>query len=45
MFSELIPENHIISWGGSETLNEIGIKELIKEKGYEFIDRDAGKKS
>ena len=40
---ELIPENHVISWGGSETLNEIGIKELIKEKGYEFIDRDVGK--
>lgn len=38
---ELIPQNHVVSWGGSETLNEIGIKELIKEKGYEFIDRDA----
>lgn len=38
---ELIPQNHVVSWGGSETLNEIGIKQLIKEKAYEFIDRDA----
>ncbi len=32
---ELIPKNHVVSWCGSETLNEIGIKELVKEKGYE----------
>ena len=38
---ELIPENHVVSWGGSETLNDIGIKELVKEKGYEIIDRDS----
>jgi len=40
---ELIPQNHIVSWGGSETLDEIGIKELIKENGYEVIDRDMAK--
>ncbi|EKQ56062.1 MULTISPECIES: lactate utilization protein [unclassified Clostridium] len=40
---ELIPQNHVVSWGGSETLNEIGLKELVKEKGYEVIDRDTAK--
>ncbi|WP_271813568.1 lactate utilization protein [Clostridium beijerinckii] len=40
---DLIPENHVVSWGGSETLTEIGIKELVKEKGYQVIDRDTGK--
>ncbi|EHI99665.1 protein of unknown function DUF1121 [Clostridium sp. DL-VIII] len=40
---ELIPQGHVVSWGGSETLNEIGIKELVKENGYEVIDRDTAK--
>lgn len=40
---ELIPQDHIVSWGGSETLTELGIKDLVKEKGYEVIDRDTAK--
>lgn len=40
---ELIPQDNVVSWGGSETLNEIGVKELVKEKGYEVIDRDTAK--
>lgn len=37
---ELIPQNHVIAWGGSLTLNELHIQELIKKKGYNVIDRD-----
>ncbi len=40
---DLIPQNHVVSWGGSETLNEIGVKELLKEKSYQVIDRDTAK--
>lgn len=40
---ELIPKDHVVSWGGSETLKEIGAQELISEKGYQVIDRDKAK--
>lgn len=40
---ELIPQNHVVSWGGSETLKEIGVLELIKKKGYQVIDRNITK--
>lgn len=40
---ELIPQKHIVSWGGSETLKEMGVQELIKKKGYQVIDRDMAK--
>lgn len=40
---ELIPQNHVVSWGGSETLKEMGAQKLIKEKGYEVLDRDTAK--
>ncbi len=35
---ELIPQGSEVSWGGSMTLNEIGIKEAVKEGNYEVND-------
>lgn len=40
---ELIPEDHVVSWGGAETIDQLGIKALVKEKGNEVIDRDTAK--
>ena len=37
----LIPEDHIVSWGGSATLKEIGLIEEVK-KNFKVIDRDLG---
>lgn len=39
----LINENSSVSWGGSETLNQIGIKELLKSKNLNIINRDNAK--
>ena len=39
----LIPEDHTVAWGGSETLRELGIIDLVKQKGYAVIDRDTAK--
>jgi L-lactate utilization protein LutB len=36
----LIPKDHTVSWGGSFTLDEIGIKERLAQKGYKLLDRD-----
>jgi len=36
----LIPKEHTVSWGGSFTLNEIGIKERLEQEGYTLLDRD-----
>ena len=38
---ELIPENDSVAWGGSVTLNTLGIKELLRSRGQKLIDRDA----
>lgn len=35
---ELIDEGSEISWGGSATLDEIGIKELLEKGNYDIID-------
>ena len=35
----LIPKDHTVSWGGSETLAELGVIEAVKENGYRIIDR------
>ncbi len=37
---ELIPPEASVSWGGSMTVDGLGIKEVLKEKGYTLIDRD-----
>lgn len=36
----LLPENAVVSWGGSVTLEEIGIAAKIKQSGYHVIDRE-----
>lgn len=37
---ELIPAQHTVSWGGSLTLDTIGIKPALREAGYQLIDRE-----
>ena len=36
----LIPKAHTVSWGGSLTLDELGIKEQLASEGYTVLDRD-----
>lgn len=38
----LIPVNHTVSWGGSATLSELGLLDIVK-KQFQVIDRDLGK--
>ena len=38
-----IPEGSVISWGGSETIKEIGLMDAIHNKRYELIDRTLAK--
>ena len=38
---ELIPPEDTVSWGGSMTLRELGVRELLAERGNPVIDRDA----
>lgn len=37
---ELIPSEAVVSWGGSVTLDEIGLLETMRGGGYKVIDRD-----
>ena len=39
----LIPKEHTVSWGGSETLAELGVIEAVKKNGYRVIDRAEAK--
>lgn len=39
----LISSDHIVSWGGSMTADEIGLRTVVKQKGYKIIDRDTAK--
>lgn len=39
----LISKDEIISWGGSVTIDELGIKKFFKENNYKLIDRDEAK--
>lgn len=36
---ELIPKGDVVAWGGSETMQETGILDAVKDR-YEVIDRD-----
>ena len=36
----LIKENSVVTYGGSQTLNEIGIKEKLRTGPYTLLDRD-----
>lgn len=38
----LIPETDLVAWGGSQTMGELGILEMIKQRNP-FIDRDSAK--
>lgn len=38
---ELIPEGDSVAWGGSVTLGQLNIKELLRQRGQTLIDRDA----
>lgn len=40
---ELIDKNSSVTWGGSVTIDEIGIKEYLKNNNYNVIDRDSAK--
>lgn len=35
---EMIPKDNLISWGGSLTLHEIGLKDALKNGVYNFLD-------
>ena len=39
----LIPQGASVTWGGSVTLDEIGVKEQLKSGEYQVIDRDTAK--
>lgn len=41
---ELIPETSSIGWGGSMTMEEIGLIQTLKEGNYDAIDRMQGDK-
>jgi L-lactate utilization protein LutB len=36
----LIPKDHLVSWGGSMTLVDLGIQERLVKDGYSVLDRD-----
>ncbi|MBR4306162.1 MAG: LUD domain-containing protein, partial [Ruminiclostridium sp.] len=36
---ELLKEGDVIGVGGSETLNECGVLDIVREERYRFIDR------
>jgi L-lactate utilization protein LutB len=40
---ELIPKKSVVSWGGSVTLTETGIIDLLKKGEYNVLDPRAGK--
>ncbi|MDO4499953.1 MAG: lactate utilization protein [Erysipelotrichaceae bacterium] len=38
--AELLGEKKVIGYGGSETIDENGVKDFLREKGHEFIVRE-----
>lgn len=40
---QLIPEGVTVSWGGSASVDEIGLKDAVKNGNYVTIDRDTAK--
>jgi len=39
----LIPRDHVVSWGGSETMRLQGVIDRVKAEGFQVIDRDTAK--
>ena len=37
---ELIPANHSVAWGGTMTMDQLGLKDKLSAAGYTLIDRD-----
>lgn len=40
---ELIPAEDTVSWGGTATVDELGIKDLLRQRGQKLLDRDTAK--
>ena len=40
---ELIPQDHVVSWGGAATVDELGVKEALRQRGQAVIDRDTAR--
>ncbi len=40
---ELIPKTDTVSWGGTMTVDELGIKQRMAQEGYTLLDRDTAK--
>jgi hypothetical protein len=36
----LIPKTHLVSWGGSATITDLGIKDRLASEGFKLLDRD-----
>jgi hypothetical protein len=36
----LIPKTHVVSWGGTMTVTDLGIKDRLASDGYTLLDRD-----
>ena len=36
----LIPKDHVVSWGGSKTMLDLGIQERLANDGYNLLDMD-----
>jgi len=36
----LTPREHVVSWGGSKTLLDLGIQERLLKEGFNLMDRD-----
>ena len=39
----LIKQDDVVSWGGTATIDEMGIKETLRNKNIQVIDRDTAK--
>ena len=39
---EIIPSNHSVAWGGTMTMDQLGLKDRLSAAGYTLIDRDKG---
>ena len=40
---ELIPEGDVVSWGGVATVDQLGIKDRLRQRNQPLIDRDTAK--
>ena len=38
---EFIPKEHVVSWGGSMTMQELGVQQRLAQEGYPVLDRDS----